>query len=53
MIFPKRLSKIALFMTTSNYNYIFKPVEIDGIKIFYKITFTFYLSQPMCTQGIA
>ncbi len=32
MIFPKRLSKIALFMTTSNNNYIFKPVEIDGIK---------------------
>ena len=38
MIFPKRLSKIALFMTTSNYNYIFKPVEIDGIKIFYNLT---------------
>ena len=53
MIFPKRLSKIALFMTTSNDNYIFKPIEIDGIKICNNITFTFYLSQPMCTQGIA
>ena len=34
MIFPKRLSKIALFMTTSNNNYIFKPVEIDGEKVY-------------------
>lgn len=32
MIFPKRLNKISLFMTTSNNNYIFKPVEFDGIK---------------------
>ena len=52
MIFPKRLSKIVLFMTPRTNKYVFKPAEIDGIKFCNNITFTFYLSQPMRTQGI-